>query len=152
MLKGFGIGTQELEHEAKKLFPNARVVRADRDSTARKQASATIFSDFSAGKADILIGTQIISKGLDLPNVALVGIVLADTALRLPDFRAAEYAFQILTQVSGRTARQGASGEVVLQTYIPEHPAVEFTLVMLMVMLMPILPAVLLQLKELGVR
>ncbi|MBI5414117.1 primosomal protein N' [Candidatus Peregrinibacteria bacterium] len=125
-LKGFGVGTQELEKEAKKLFPHAKILRADSDSTARKNASEFLLEEFSSGKADILIGTQIIGKGIDIPNIGLVGILLADIAFHLPDFRASEYAFQMLSQVAGRTGRKGEEGETVLQTYLPEHPAVQF--------------------------
>ncbi len=126
MLKGFGSGTQEIEREVRRLFPEARVLRVDRDSTAAKDSAREIFTAMAEGSADIFIGTQIIAKGIDLKNIALVGIVLADTELHLPDFRASEYAFHLFSQMAGRTGRQGTEGEIVLQTYLPEHPAIEF--------------------------
>ncbi len=125
-LKGFGMGTQELERETKKLFPSAKVIRADKDSTSRKESADEIFQSFASGNADILIGTQIVSKGLDLPNIGLVGIMLGDLAFHFPDFRSSEYSFQLFSQLSGRTRRLGGKGEVILQTYQTEHPLLRF--------------------------
>lgn len=120
-IRHFGAGTQKVEDEAAKLFPEARILRMDSDSTARRGSHEKILSAFRQGRADILIGTQMIAKGLDLPNVTLVGVVNADTTLFMPDFRAAERTFQLLTQVAGRTGRGELPGEVLVQTYCPEH-------------------------------
>ena len=116
-----GVGTQRLEMETKRLFPQARVVRWDSDSTRTKGAHERILEQFLRGEADILVGTQMVAKGLDLPQVSLVGVVAADTALHLPDFRAAERTFQLLTQVSGRAGRGPRPGRVIVQTLSPEH-------------------------------
>ena len=124
-IRYFGTGTQKVEEELKKLFPEARVLRMDVDTTKRKGAHEEILSDFGEGKADILLGTQMIAKGLDFPNITLVGVLSADTSLHLPDFRAAERTFQLLTQVSGRAGRAERPGQVVIQTYTPEHYAIE---------------------------
>jgi primosomal protein N' (replication factor Y) len=103
-------------------FPAARVTRWDSDVTGRKGAHEQLWKSFAAGEADVLVGTQMIGKGLDFPGVSLVGIVLADQGLYRPDFRAAERTFQILTQVAGRAGRRaGAQGRVILQTYAPDH-------------------------------
>ncbi|ADG82647.1 primosomal protein N' [Thermincola potens] len=123
-IRYFGLGTQRVEDEIKKLFPQARVLRMDVDTTSRKGAHEKILTDFAAGKADILIGTQMIAKGLDFPKVTLVGVISADTSLNLPDFRAAERTFQLLTQVAGRAGRAGAPGKVIVQTYAPAHYSV----------------------------
>jgi len=105
-------------------FPGARILRWDWDATRRKGAHEVILAHFAAHRADVLIGTQMLAKGLDLPLVTLVGIVSADTGLFLPDFRAAERTFQVLTQGSGRAGSGSAGGQVVLQTYHPEHEAI----------------------------
>jgi primosomal protein N' (replication factor Y) len=119
-----GFGTQRVEQIVARCFPRARVARLDTDTTARKLSHEEILGAFRAGRTDILIGTQMIAKGLHFPNVTLVGIVLADSTLHLPDFRAGERTFQLLAQVAGRTGRGATPGEVVVQTYTPEHPAV----------------------------
>lgn len=123
-IRYFGLGTQRVEDEIKKLFPQARVLRMDVDTTSRKGAHEKILTGFASGKADILIGTQMIAKGLDFRNVTLVGVISADTSLNLPDFRAAERTFQLLTQVAGRAGRAGAPGKVIVQTYAPAHYSV----------------------------
>ncbi len=120
-LKGFGIGTEKVEEEALKYFPHARVERMDKDTTVRKGAHANILSRFRKGEVDILIGTQMVAKGLDFPEVTLVGVINADTAINLPDFRAAERAFQLLTQVAGRAGRGDEPGSVIVQTFNPDH-------------------------------
>ena len=119
-----GFGTQRIENIIAACFPRARVARMDADSTSRKLSHDDILGAFRAGRTDILIGTQMIAKGLHFPNVTLVGIVLADSSLHLPDFRAGERTFQLLAQVSGRTGRGATPGEVLIQTYTPEHPAI----------------------------
>jgi primosomal protein N' (replication factor Y) (superfamily II helicase) len=120
-IRFFGTGTQKVEEELGKLFPTARIIRMDVDTTSRKGAHEKLLKTFGEGKADILLGTQMIAKGLDFPNVTLVGVLTADTMLHLPDFRASEKTYQLLTQVSGRAGRHHLPGEVVIQTYTPEH-------------------------------
>jgi len=120
-----GTGTQKVEEEAAELFPEARILRMDSDTTGRKGAHQRILDSFSAREADILIGTQMIAKGLNLPGVTLVGIVSADMGLNMPDFRASERTFQLITQVSGRAGRGDIPGEVIIQTYNPDHYAIE---------------------------
>ncbi|HNP70469.1 MAG TPA: primosomal protein N', partial [Kouleothrix sp.] len=122
-IKTFGVGTQRVVEEVELLFPGARTLRWDRDSVGRKGDHARMLDYFLQHKADVLVGTQMIAKGLDLPLVSVVGIVAADTGLHLPDFRAGERAFQLLTQVAGRAGRRSAGAQVVLQTYTPEHYA-----------------------------
>jgi primosomal protein N' (replication factor Y) len=124
-LKGFGIGTERVEEETKRAFPSARVLRMDRDTTSRKGAHAAILDQFKRHEADILVGTQMIAKGLDFPNVTLVGVISADTSLNLPDFRAAERTFQLISQVAGRAGRGPEPGEVVIQTFDPENYALK---------------------------
>ena len=124
-VKAFGIGTEKVEEEVLLIFPSARVARLDRDTTATKGAHTRILREFRSGEADILIGTQMVAKGLDFPNVTLVGIVSADTAINMPDFRAAERTFQLLTQVAGRAGRGVNPGEVFIQTFSPDHYAVQ---------------------------
>ena len=119
-----GIGTQRAEKALQRCFPEARILRMDADVTARKSSHDEILSAFRGGKADILIGTQMIAKGLDFPNVTLVGVLSADTSLHIPDFRAAERTYQLLAQVSGRAGRAELPGEVYIQTYTPDHPAI----------------------------
>lgn len=120
-IRYLGIGTERVENDIKKFFPNARVLRMDVDTTRKKGSHEKIFYDFRNGKADILIGTQMISKGFDIPNVTLVGVILADITLNLPDFRSSERTFQLLTQVAGRAGRGEKPGRVVIQTYEDDH-------------------------------
>jgi primosomal protein N' (replication factor Y) (superfamily II helicase) len=121
-----GTGTQRVEETLAKLFPNARTQRMDADTMKRKDDYRKILGDFRVGKIDILVGTQMIAKGLHFPNVTLVGIIFADLALHQPDFRAGERTFQLLTQVSGRAGRGDVEGEVVVQAFTPFHPAIQF--------------------------
>ncbi len=123
-IRPFGIGTEKVEEEVRNLFPHARVLRMDRDTTGKKDAHMTMLRTFRSGDADILIGTQMVAKGLDFAGVTLVGVISADTALNMPDFRAAERAFQLLTQVSGRAGRGRKPGHVIVQTFNPEHESV----------------------------
>ena len=124
-IRYFGTGTQKVEEELGKIFPEARVIRMDVDTTSRKGSHEKLLTEFHEGKADILLGTQMIAKGLDFPNITLVGVLSADTMLHLPDFRSSEKTFQLLTQVSGRAGRHELAGEVVIQTYTPEHYSIE---------------------------
>lgn len=121
-----GLGTQKVEDTLHKLFPHARVVRMDSDAVKRKNDYRRIFTDFRAGKIDVLLGTQMIAKGLHFPNVTLVGIIYADLTLHQPDFRAGERTFQLLTQVAGRAGRGEVEGEVIVQAFTPFHPAIQF--------------------------
>ncbi len=124
-IRFFGSGTQKVEEEIAKVFPGARVIRMDVDTTRKKGSHERLLTSFGEGKADILLGTQMIAKGLDFPNITLVGVLAADSMLHLPDFRSAERTFQLLTQVSGRAGRHQLPGEVVVQTYTPDHYSVE---------------------------
>lgn len=124
-IRYFGTGTQKVEEEITKIFPEAKVIRMDVDTTSRKGSHEKLLSEFQKGHADILLGTQMIAKGLDFPNITLVGVLSADTMLHLPDFRSSEKTFQLLTQVSGRAGRHELAGEVVIQTYTPEHYSIE---------------------------
>lgn len=125
-IKYSGLGTQRVEETLNKLFPHARVKRMDSDALKRKDDFRRILSDFRIGKIDILLGTQMIAKGLHFPNVTLVGIIYADLALHQPDFRAGERTFQLLTQVAGRAGRGDVEGEVVVQAFTPFHPAIQY--------------------------
>ena len=120
-----GFGTQRVESVVRRCFPQAVVERMDADATARKGTHDRILGDFRSGKTQILIGTQMIAKGLHFPNVTLVGVVFADLSLHIPDFRAGERTFQLLAQVAGRAGRGEVSGEVIIQTYTPHHVAVQ---------------------------
>ena len=120
-IKQLGLGTERVEAKIKEVFPQARVARMDRDTTARKGALVKILKDLKAGAIDILIGTQMVAKGHDYPNITLVGIICADLSLNFPDFRAGERTFQILAQVAGRAGRGRRPGRVILQTYNPDH-------------------------------
>ncbi|RAT95549.1 primosomal protein N' [Brevibacillus sp. Leaf182] len=120
-IRFFGTGTQKVEAELAKLFPGIRVIRMDVDTTSRKGSHEELLNKFRSGQGDVLLGTQMIAKGLDFPRVTLAGIIAADTSLHLPDFRAAEKTFQLLTQVGGRAGRHELDGDVVIQTYTPEH-------------------------------
>lgn len=124
MIGGFGTGTEKVEAEIKRLFPSAKTLRMDKDTTSRKGAHGDILSSFARHEADILIGTQMIVKGHDFPNVTLVGIMLADISLFSNDYRAGERTFNLLTQAAGRAGRGDRAGKVVIQTYQPEHYAV----------------------------
>ena len=123
-LRYFGLGTEKVESELHRLFPQARISRMDTDATRKKDAHKEILTDFKKDKIDLLVGTQMVAKGLDFPRVSLVGVVSADTALNLPDFRSGERTFNLLTQVAGRAGRGEAEGKVIIQTYVPEHYAV----------------------------
>ncbi len=124
-IKFFGAGTQQVEQALQIMYPKARIVRWDADTAASPDAHAAIMQRFIDRRADILIGTQMVAKGLDLPMVTLVGVVSADMGVALPDFRAGERTFQLLTQVAGRAGRGLRGGQVVLQTYQPEHYAID---------------------------
>jgi primosomal protein N' (replication factor Y) len=127
-LKSLGIGTQQVEEELRRFFPAARVERMDRDTVARKGSLEGLLSRFGAREFDVLIGTQMVAKGHDFPGVSFIGIINADTALHLPDYRAAERTFALLTQVSGRAGRRAERGRVVIQTRDPEHYAIRAAL------------------------
>ncbi|MBR4428346.1 MAG: primosomal protein N', partial [Clostridia bacterium] len=124
-IKFFGAGTQKIEQELNRFFPHAKVIRMDADTTATKDAHARLLDAFAKHEADVLIGTQMIAKGLDFPNVTLVGAVAADTTLNLPDYRSAERTFQLLTQVAGRAGRDKLPGKVIVQTYTPDNYAIQ---------------------------
>ena len=123
-VKYFGAGTEKVQESVKKYFPNARVLRLDVDTTRRKNSYEAIYNSFKNKEADILIGTQMVTKGFDFENVTLVGVITADMALNLPDYRSSERTFQMLTQVSGRAGRGEKSGEVIIQTYSPQNYAI----------------------------
>jgi len=123
-IRHFGAGTQRVVEEVKRRWPSARVLRMDVDSTAAKGSHRQILEQFEKGRADILVGTQMVAKGLDIGGVTLVGVVAADTTLHLPHFRAGERTFQLLTQVAGRAGRGPGGGKVIIQTYNPDHYAV----------------------------
>ncbi|WP_404452543.1 primosomal protein N' [Virgibacillus necropolis] len=125
LIRYFGTGTQRVEEALTQLIPEARIVRMDVDTTRRKGAHEKLLSQFGNGEADILLGTQMIAKGLDFENVTLVGVLTADSMLHLPDFRSSEKTFQLLTQVSGRAGRHELPGEVIVQTYTPDHYSIE---------------------------
>lgn len=120
-IRYFGTGTQRVEGELSKLFPGIRVIRMDVDTTSEKGAHEKLLQAFRDKKGDVLLGTQMVAKGLDFPDVTLVGVIAADTALNFPDFRSAEKTFQLLTQVAGRAGRHQLPGEVFIQTYMPDH-------------------------------
>ncbi|MGB2706210.1 MAG: primosomal protein N' [Candidatus Omnitrophota bacterium] len=123
-MKYFGIGTEKVESEVARLFPGARIARMDTDATSKRGSHEAILGEFKKHNIDILVGTQMIAKGLDFPRVTLVGVVNADVTLNLPDFRASERTFNLLTQVAGRAGRGEEGGEVILQTYAPDHYAI----------------------------
>jgi len=124
-LQGMGIGTERLEEEIRFLFPETQVSRMDRDTTSRKHSHQQILKGLESGKIDILVGTQMIVKGHDFPNVTFVGVISADTSLHFPDFRSSERTFQLLTQVAGRAGRGEVFGEVVIQTFNPDHYSIQ---------------------------
>ena len=121
-----GLGTEKVEDTLTRLFPKARIARMDRDTLKRKDDYRRILTEFRTGKLDILVGTQMIAKGLHFPNVTLVGVLYADLSLHVPDFRAGERTFQLLTQVSGRAGRGDVEGEVFVQSFTPFHPAIQY--------------------------
>lgn len=125
MIKYRGVGTEKIESMLRGIFPGTRVLRADADSTRHKGSLEKILRDFRTGKADVLIGTQMIAKGLHFEEVTLVGVLNCDASLHIPDFRAQESVFQLITQVAGRAGRGLAQGEVVLQTALPDHPTIQ---------------------------
>ncbi len=125
-LAKFGTGTERVEEQLENIFQKARIQRMDADTTSTKWAHEKILKSFEKGDIDILVGTQMLAKGLDFPRVTLVGVVLADVALNLPDFRAAERTFQLLMQVAGRSGRSHLGGEVIIQTYNPAHYAIQY--------------------------
>lgn len=120
-IRHFGAGTERVEAEVRALFPESRVARLDLDVAVRRDAVRDVLSEFARGRSDILVGTQMIGKGLDVPGVTLVGVVAADTALAFPDFRAGERTFSLVTQVAGRAGRGAVPGTVIVQTYCPDH-------------------------------
>ena len=124
-IRYWGLGTQRLEAEVRARFPNVMALRMDTDTMQAHGSHERALSAFRAGKVRILLGTQMIAKGLDFPNVTLVGVINADTALHLPDFRAAERTFHLVTQVAGRTGRGPKGGRVLVQTFSPDHPAIQ---------------------------
>ncbi len=125
MIKSYGIGTQRVEAIVQKLFPDAKVARMDSDMLSSKTAHVDVLKNFESGEIDILIGTQMIAKGLDNKNVTLVGVINSDSSFNLPDYRASERGFQLLTQVAGRSGRGDFSGKVIFQTYNPDFYAIE---------------------------
>jgi primosomal protein N' (replication factor Y) (superfamily II helicase) len=125
-IKYFGVGTQKIEDEVKRVFPSAKVLRMDMDTTKLKHSHEKIINEFRAGNAQILIGTQMIAKGLDFPNVTLVGVIAADLSLNNGDYRAGEITYQLLTQISGRAGRSKLEGRVYIQTYDPQHYSIVF--------------------------
>jgi primosomal protein N' (replication factor Y) len=125
-IRYFGTGTEKIQQELEKLYPDARILRMDLDTTRKKNSFADILNSFKNGDADILIGTQMIAKGLDFPNVTLVGVVAADISLNISDYNSAEKTFQLLTQVSGRAGRADEKGRVYIQTYNPDHYSVRY--------------------------
>jgi len=122
-----GFGTEKIESEVARFFPSARIARLDADTTQKRDSHGKILEEFREQKIDILIGTQMIAKGFDFPHVTLVGVVLADVGLRLPDFRSSERTFQLLTQFAGRAGRGIKPGRVIIQTWMPEHPSIRFS-------------------------
>jgi primosomal protein N' (replication factor Y) len=125
-LELFGSGTQRIEDEIGKMFPKARVLRMDRDTTKKRQAHQKIYEQVRSGKVNLLVGTQMVTKGYDFPRVTLVGVLAADLSLNIPDFRSGERTFQLLTQVAGRTGRGSQAGSVIIQTYNPNHYSIQF--------------------------
>ncbi|MDE6689681.1 MAG: primosomal protein N', partial [Prevotella sp.] len=123
-LRGHGYGTEKIEDQIREIFPDARVARMDLDTTRTRNAYERIIADFSSGRTNLLVGTQMISKGLDFDHVSVVGILNADSMLNQPDFRAYEHAFMMMAQVSGRAGRKGKRGLVILQTKSPDLPII----------------------------
>ena len=127
-VKFFGAGTEKVQVEVKKYFPNARILRMDVDTTRAKDSHEKIYNSFKNGEADILIGTQMVSKGLDFKNVTLVGILAADISLNIPDYRSRERTYQIITQVAGRSGRGDKNGKVIVQTYTPNNISLKYAM------------------------
>jgi len=125
-LTTYGLGTEKLEDELKEKYPNSRIIRMDADTTTKKGSHEQIINQIAEGKADIIIGTQMIAKGLDFPKVTLVGVINADDALNIPDFRSGEYAFGLLSQVAGRAGRSHLIGEVIIQSFNPDNKHLNF--------------------------
>ncbi len=123
-IKYFGVGTEQVEEQIKRYFPDVKTLRMDTDTTRTKNAHYELLSRFERGEAQALIGTQMVAKGLDLPNVTVVGVIAADATLHIPDYRSCERTFQLVTQVAGRAGRAQKPGSVVIQTYSPDHPAI----------------------------
>jgi len=123
-IKFFGVGTQQVEEQLQQAFPGVTSLRMDADTTRGKNAHYELLNSFARGEAQVLIGTQMIAKGLDMPGVSLVGVVAADASLHIPDYRSCERTFQLITQVAGRAGRAQGNGRVIVQTYTPEHPAI----------------------------
>jgi primosomal protein N' (replication factor Y) len=124
-IREYGLGSERVETEVARLFPGTRVLRWDWETTRQKDAHEIILSHFASHHADVLVGTQMLAKGLDLPLVTLVGVILAEVGLNLPDPFAAERVFQVLTQVAGRAGRSVRGGQVIMQTFQPEHPVIQ---------------------------
>jgi primosomal protein N' (replication factor Y) len=122
------LGTQRVEEELARKFPDLRYARVDSDSMRSSKDYEATLNRFAKGEIQVMLGTQMIAKGLDYPNVTLVGVISGDTALALPDFRAAERTFQLITQVAGRAGRGEAAGRVVLQTFLPDDPTIQFAI------------------------
>ncbi len=125
-LRQVGYGTERIEELVRELFPESRVARMDRDTMRRKGSHEALLARFAAGEIDVLVGTQMLAKGHDFPAVTLVGVLAADSGLGIPDFRAAERTFQLLTQVAGRAGRGDRPGEVLIQTFVPDHYSLQF--------------------------
>lgn len=125
-ITAFGIGTEKIEEQLLELFPNKKVIRMDFDTTSKKGSHEKIIKSFADGEYDILLGTQMVAKGLDFPNVTLVGVINADTSLNIPDFRSSEVTFQLLCQVAGRSGRGEKEGKVIIQTFNPDHYAIRY--------------------------
>jgi primosomal protein N' (replication factor Y) len=127
-LRRLGVGTQRIEEEVKRILPQARIARMDRDTITGKHKLLKLYERLEKGEIDILTGTQMVAKGHDLPGVTLVGVISADLSLGIPDFRAGERTFQLVTQVAGRAGRGEELGRVIVQTYNPEHPSIKFAI------------------------
>ncbi len=123
-----GLGTESVAEDLKKLFPDSRIARADRDEINSRESLEALLDKINNHEVDLIVGTQMIAKGHDFPNLTLVGAILADVGLHFPDFRSSERTFQLLTQVAGRAGRHQKAGKVIIQTYIPEHPAIQFAM------------------------
>lgn len=126
-INDLGVGTEKIEEELQRIFPDRRILRMDIDTTSRKGMHQKMIKEFKEHNYDILLGTQIVAKGLDFDNVTLVGVINADTSLNIPDFRSSENTFSLLSQVAGRSGRSSKTGEVIIQTYNPDHYAIKYT-------------------------